>query len=313
MKKKKILKSLTILPEEILLKIFKYLPVKQIPLNVSLVSKEIHTLVSSKEFYSQLLKENGIFSPILKEDTKTKYYASISSFYRFIFRPMKMMEVFTLKLKQLHPKRFFASDSFKFENLEKHLMDQLKKNIEFPPSCQMFFLLCEHWGNIIQGDFFIEGSGLFSKNELLSNKCNWKQKEFEEKSKIPIQYMNLATLGISRFGSKYFLCLDSNENFGKIMAIFNGEGYVGFSKKSFHQIIRELCEFIKSNLLGFGSFEKFDMDVDWYSFIATLDFEYTDFPKKLCEESEIDEEYEEEEEEDGSEDQSNEEDSDEFE
>jgi hypothetical protein len=39
-KKKKILKSITVLPEEILIRIFTYLPVKQIASTISSISKE---------------------------------------------------------------------------------------------------------------------------------------------------------------------------------------------------------------------------------------------------------------------------------
>jgi hypothetical protein len=288
-KKKKILKSITVLPQEILIRIFTYLPVKQIASTISFISKEFQTIVSCKEFMFQLLKQNGIFQPILKKETTATFYASIPSFYHFIFYPMKLIEKYTLKLKQILPKRF-TSNSLKIETLEKNLKEKLKLNIEFPPCYQMFFLLCTSWGGMFEGDFFIQGSGLFSKKEFLSETCNWKQREFEEKFKIPIQYIDLATLGISRFGSRYFLCLDSNQNFGRIAGIYNGEGYVGFSKKSFHQIIKELSEFIEKNHRGIRQ-DQFENKVDWYEFIATLKFEYTDFPRTLHEEEE--EEYEE--------------------
>jgi hypothetical protein len=74
-KKKKILKSIAVLPQEILG--FTYLPVKQIASTISFVSKEFQTIVSSKEFMFQLLKQNGIFPPILKKETTTIFYASL--------------------------------------------------------------------------------------------------------------------------------------------------------------------------------------------------------------------------------------------
>jgi hypothetical protein len=74
-KKKKILKSITVLPQEILIRIFTYLPVKQIASTIFLVSKEFQTIVSSKEFMFQLLKQNEIFPSILKKETTIIFYA----------------------------------------------------------------------------------------------------------------------------------------------------------------------------------------------------------------------------------------------
>jgi hypothetical protein len=267
MKKRKNVKSISLLPDEILIEIFTYMTMKQIVLRISTLSKEINKLVASKEFYVQYLKGNGLFTPIMSEETKKKYFKTLSSFFLFIFCPMKMTKEFTLKLKQIYSNGF-KPNLLKIENLEKHLIEKLTYNIEFPPSCQMFFLLCEHWG---VKEFSIEGYGLFSKNDILSNNCDWKEKEFENQSKVPIQYFELASIGILGFESKYFLCLDSNENFGRIVGLFNGMIYVGFSKKLFHEFIRELFEFLDTKIFPMGN--DFFHNANWYSFIFNLKFE----------------------------------------
>jgi hypothetical protein len=174
-KKKKILKSIAVLPQEILG--FTYLPVKQIASTISFVSKEFQTIVLLQRIHVSIVETKWNFSTNFKKRNDYNILC-FTSFYHFIFYPMKLIEKYTLKLKQILPKRF-TSNSLKIETLEEKLKEKLKLNIEFP-CCQMFFLLCTSWGGMFEGDFFIQGSGLFSKKEFLSETCNWKQREFEE-------------------------------------------------------------------------------------------------------------------------------------
>jgi hypothetical protein len=78
---------------------------------------------------------------------------------------MKLIEKYTLKLKQILPKRF-TSNSLKIETLEEKLKEKLKLNIEFPLCCQMFFLLCTSWEGMFEEDFLFKVLDYFPKKNF---------------------------------------------------------------------------------------------------------------------------------------------------
>jgi hypothetical protein len=292
MKKQKIITSLSVLPDDVLLEIFTYMPVKQILLNISTLSKDIHNILSSKDFLVQLLNLNGFFSPVLKIETSQKFYKSFSSFYRFIYHPMEMSKTSTLKLKEKFPKKFFKLESFNTEKLILKLNEKLKQKIEIPPANQMFFLLCEEWGEFHK-KFFIDGSVMLFRKTFLSNSCNCTS--IEKENQIPIQYIQIGKIINTEIECSFFLCLDANENFGKIMATSNGELYLGFSKKTFHEMIQEIILFTTET---YSDTLDFNAGRDLHFLIEALEFEYANDPKEIGEddfdENSEDSEYEEE-------------------
>jgi predicted RNA-binding protein with EMAP domain len=267
MKKKKMLTSFSILPEEILQELFSYLPPKDL-LNSSNVSKELQKIIqnnfSSKEFFVSMLEKFNLFPPFLEVGTNSKYYSSLSSFYRFIFHPMETTRTSTLKLKEMTPKKFVISDNFNFERLNKILTRNL---IEVPPSIQMFYSLCKDWGDFRQ-DFFIEGNSICKEYKFFSKNCNC-ETIFKDASKIPRKYIGIGKIEKFGFKGSFFLCLDNGENFGKIMGKIGDDGYLGFSNKSFHQMIQKVSEF-----------KNFEFNyIELHDFVNSLNFEYSKGPK----------------------------------
>jgi hypothetical protein len=265
-KKAKTLTSFLILPEEILLELFSYLPPKDL-IRTSNVSRDIQILIqrnfSSKEFFLSMMEKFNLFQPILKEKTISKFYSSLSLFFHFIFHPMETTKNSILKLKEKTTEIFLTSNDFNFETLKQILEEKLKQNIEIPPSNQMFFLLCQQWGNH-KTDFSLEGNSILKIRKFLSKACDCSS-IFKKSSKIPIQYMDLGR--IEKFGFKcfFFVCLDSGENFGKIMGKIGEDGYLGFSIKSFSQMIH-----------GIGEFKNFKFDYhELHAFVNSLEFEYS--------------------------------------
>jgi hypothetical protein len=283
MKKRKVVVSLIkVLPNEILLEIFKYLKVKHIIYCVSPLSKEIHSMVSSKDFLITLLKENGLFEPILKSETTLSYFSSLPSFHHFIFHPMKMIQTYTLKLKEIHPKRFTnSSKDFNVESLKNILNQKLNQNIELPPEYQMFISMCEKWGN--ESNFFIKGNKIFQSIEFLSDECQCKTKEIQ--IDIPTQYIKVGKIREFGCSTSFYLSLDSNESFGKIMGIFHEEGFLGISEKSFVQMIQGIGEFMErmKDPNNPKWEEDFNDSVEWYHYVNRIGFEYESGPIDLGE------------------------------
>jgi hypothetical protein len=237
---------LTVLPKELLLKIFSFLPINEIVLNISVVSKEIHTVLISHEFFLQLLKQNGFFTPILKKETNKKFYNSISSFYRFIFRPIEMTKQTILSVSPFSVCNFSKEDNS--DLILKKLNEKLVENIELPPSFQMFCILCEKWGGKFEDDFKFKGSNIFENFKCIL-----------EENDPSIEFLEIASWGNDGF----YLCLNSNQNFGKIKTFSSGKASSGFSILNFHEIIRDIFKHIEVRSKEYDLEEYSDIDTGY--------------------------------------------------
>jgi hypothetical protein len=265
--KKKILSNFSVLPDDTLQEIFTFLPGHEIFVNISKVSKEFNKLLSSKDFLVQLLKANGLFSPVLKNETSKNFYASFSSFYRNIFYPMETTKTFTLKLKQIYS-NFFKPNEQTLESITLQFNELLKDEIEFPPSFQIFSLFCNKWGGTEDHHLIIKGAEIFN---------------YLKQHKIPKDFLNFASVhclsavdGYEDYGmTNLNFCLNNSEFFDRVRIVcppfdLQDEELILISKKHFHQLIKEIYEFIEE-MISYNTHFFEDIGCSFYNWQEFVD------------------------------------------
>jgi hypothetical protein len=239
--KTKILSNFSVLPDDTLQEIFTFLPVHEIFVKIFNVSKEFNKLLASKDFLVQLLKENGLFTPVLKNETSKNFYASFSTFFWNIFYPMETTKTFTLKLKQIYS-NFFKPNEQTLESITLQFKELLKDEIELPPSFQIFSLFCNKWGGTEDHHLIIKGSEIFN---------------YLKENEIPKDFLDFASVhclsavdGYEDFGmTNLNFCLNNSEFFGRVRIVCPPFGLqdkeVILISKHFHQLIKEIYEFVE--------------------------------------------------------------------
>jgi hypothetical protein len=264
--KTKILSKFSVLPDEIVQEIFVFLPVHEIFVNISNISKEFSKLSSSKEFLLKLLKEYGLFTPVLKNETCKIFYASFSSFYRNIFHPMETTKTFTLKLKQIYS-NFFKPNEQTLESIIHQFQKLLKDEIELPPSFQIFSFFCNKWGGTEDHHLIIKGSDIFN---------------YLKENEIPKDFLNFASVhcllamdgyednGITNLN----FCLKNSEFFGCVRiscpCTFQNEELILYSKRHFHELIKEIYQFVKE-MISYNSHFFEDIQYSFYNWQEFVD------------------------------------------